>query len=167
MRLGIAISLSIMTDGERDDEREGGAKRRATTADAARVQAAPAATTAAGAAGSSSDLFTAPDEDEEDDLYECEDGEGSCLGLPCRFVGAARSQPDRAEPGGGWGYTACCHKPVHFDCLGKWLRPFADGERKQVDSTRGQVDLNNACCPFCKRSISSSSRRMLTEDAGA
>ena len=170
MRLGIAISLSIMTDGERDherDEREGRAKRQAT-ADAAGVQAAPAATTAAGAAGSSSDLFTAPDEDEEDDLYECDGVEGSCLGLPCRFVGAARSQPDRAEPGGGWGYTACCHKPVHFDCLGKWLKPFADGKRKQVDSTRGQVDLNNACCPFCKRSMSSSSRRMLTElEAGA
>ena len=129
----IAISLSIMTEGK-CDEREGGAKRRAT-ADAARVQAAPAATTAAGAAGCSYDLFTASDEDEEeDDLYECEDGEGSCLGLPCRFVGAARSQPARAEPGGGWGYTACCHKPVHFDCLAKRLDPFADEKRKQVDS---------------------------------
>ena len=130
------------------------------------MQAAPTATTAAGAAGSSSDLFTAPDEDEEEDLYDCE-GEGSCLGLACRFVGAARSQPDRAKLGGGWGYTACCHKPVHFDCLGQWLKPFADGKRKQVDSTCGKVDLNNACCPFCKRGMSSSSRRMLTDEAGA
>ena len=165
VRLGIAISLSIMTDGARDNGR---AKRRATTTDAARVQAAPAATTAAGAAGCSSDLFTAPDEAEEDDLHECQgQGEGSCLGLLCRFVGAARSQPDRADPGGGWGYTACCRKPVHFDCLGKWLKPLVDGMRKQVDSDRGHVDLNNACCPFCKRSMSSSSRRMLTEEAGA
>ena len=30
-------------------------------------------------------------------LYEYE-GSGSCLGLPCRFVGAARSRPDRNEP---------------------------------------------------------------------
>ena len=87
--------------------------------------------------------------------------------MPCRFVGVARSHPDRAELGGGWGYTACCHKPVHFGCLGKWLTPFADGKRKQVDSTSGQVDLNNASCPFCKRSMSSSSRRMLTAEAGA
>ena len=33
--------------------------------------------------------------------------------------------------------------------------------------SRGDVDLNNACCPFCKRSMSSSSRRMLTAEAEA
>ena len=42
-------------------------------------------------------------------------------------------------------------------------KKFANETRKQVGSTRG----DNACCPFCKRSMSSSSQRMLTAEAEA
>ena len=67
----------------------------------------------------------------------------------------------------GWGYTSCCHRQAHYHCLGRWLNPH---EGREIDSTSGVVELNRAC-PFCKKHLSRSSRRMMTtvvrdEDSG-
>ena len=90
--------------------------------------------------------------------HECDgDGEGTCLGLPCTFLGKPCSRPDNAKVGRGWAYTACCEKPAHWECMLRWLNIHDD---QQVESSRGMVDLN-LVCPFCKAKLSRSSTRMM------
>ena len=75
------------------------------------------------------------------------------------FVGAPRSRPDRSAPDGGWGYTTCCSKPAHFDCLGEWLRV------KREERLEGRDDVSPSC-PLCKEVVSCSTTRMLRAEAG-
>ena len=84
---------------------------------------------------------------------------GCCFAGGYEFVGEARSRPDQHEPDGGWGYTACCSKPVHFDCLVRHLDP----RDKEVDSMSGKVQME-LCCPFCRHYLSSSRTRMLSDE---
>ena len=86
---------------------------------------------------------------------------GSCLAGLVNFVGEASARPDRDEPEGGWGYTACCKTPAHFDCLGRWLKPEdVETGTTLVDSTSGPVPMALRC-PFCKHALSHSSTRMM------
>ena len=89
---------------------------------------------------------------------------GCCLMGAFDFVGAARARPDRDEPEGGWGHTACCDMPVHFDCLGKWMNALG---HDIVDSTSGPKVLgereDGTCvieCPICKSKVGRTVSRM-------
>ena len=93
-----------------------------------------------------------PDPDDTED-----DCGGSCLAGLFEFTGDPSEKPSLTLPNGGWGYTPCCHTPVHYECMGKHLNPTG----KIVESSRGPVKIN-LCCPFCKKTISRSTSRMLT-----
>ena len=77
----------------------------------------------------------------------------------CAFVGHPRDRPDADEPDGGWGFLVCCSNPVHFDCLVRHL----DSRDKEVDSMSGRVQME-LCCPFCRHYLSTSRRRMLSDE---
>ena len=108
----------------------------------------------AGSSGGSTHLAGAMS---EGDGIEAEDCLGLCFAFDCDFVGAPRNQPERTEPNGGWGYTRCCSKPTHFDCMGKHLHPTG----KEAATATGEQVQMELCCPFCRASLSRSSRRQL------
>ena len=68
-----------------------------------------------------------------------------------------RGRPDSSEPEGGWGYTRCCSRPAHFECLARHLDP----NDKLIESSNGPVRMELGC-PFCRRQVVRSSTRMLT-----
>ena len=79
----------------------------------------------------------------------------TCIGLDTDFVGEPRGRLDASQPNGGWGFMPCCGNRVHFDCLGRWLRP---------DDAEEDARAHRSKCPFgCKRTLSRSSHRMLTD----
>ena len=115
----------------------------------------------------------AAEEDDDDD--ECVNNcYGSCLAfgdsevVTVRFDGSARSRPDPDEFEGGWGYTVCCGKRAHFDCLGRWLNALG---HDKVDTASGTQVALGACenglykiqCPLCKSKMSRSSMRQMKE----
>ena len=174
MQLALALSSSITEAGLPDEREERRKRRRIQVAedldggqdddDAAAddadeeygIQAAEALD------GGQDDIdavtVAAADEEEEGPCF------GSCLGLETTFVGEPCSKPDPTQPDGGWGYTPCCGNRVHFDCLGRWLKPEDAVHGTLVDSARGLVAMELKC-PFCKKALSQSSRRMLTDGA--
>lgn len=96
------------------------------------------------ASSSSADAVEATSEEAGAESDSEDDGDetqcfGMCLAFGesiVTFAGSPRSRPDREEPEGGWGYTACCSKPLHFECLGRWLNGLG---RETMESSRGMV----------------------------
>ena len=139
MQLALALSSSITEAGLPAQREEQGQRRR----EQARVARETAAARAAPAASSSHDVLGPIVDDDEEPCF------GSCIGLDTDFVGEPRGRPDASQPNGGWGFMPCCGNRVHFDCLGRWLRP----DDAEEDAAR------RSTCPFgCKRTLSRSSR---------
>ena len=143
------------------DEREARLEARRQKRTSQGESSAAAAASSLAASSSSSQ----EEEEEEDDGYQCEDGAGYCSDADYVFTGPPRSRPDPNEPECGWGHTACCGKPAHFNCLGRWLQ--AQG-REEVESSRGMIRLGErqdgsveTTCPFCRAKLSRSTNRMM------
>ena len=121
-----------------------------------------AAAAESGGASSSSDSVDGADKTEEAREAAAEDEDecfGSCLAGLWEFDcegQEAGSRRDATQQLGGWGYTACCATPAHFDCIARHLNPVG----KTVESTRGPVQMDLKC-PFCNHTLPRSSTRMM------